>query len=96
MSSVSDIDAEGLAENEDVVIVMLVDLEDLGVSLRGDDLVSQSNVLSVKGDLGQVVDFNRVLSHDNLNSEFVVGDLLSKNNVSWLVTAVSRDESGAL
>lgn len=96
MSSVSDKDAKGLTEDEDVVFVMLVDLEDLGVSLRGDDLFSQSDVLSVEGDSGQVVDFNRVLSHDNLNSEFVVGDLLSKNNVSWFVSAVSRDEGGAL
>lgn len=36
-----------------------------------------------------------MLSHDNLNSEFVVRDLLSKNNVSWLLATVSRDEGGA-
>lgn len=95
MTSVSDEHTERLTEQEDVVLVVLVQFEDFGITLWGYDLVTQDNWLSINFDVVQVIEFDGVLSHNYLNSEFVVADLLSKYNKPWLVAAVSRDESFA-
>jgi len=81
--SVADVNAQGLGEDEDVVFIVLVDLEDLGVSFVVDDLVGKSNRLSINGDRAQVVDVNLVFTEVGGDSKLVVGSLVSENKVSW-------------
>jgi hypothetical protein len=96
VSSVTDEHAQLLRQDENVVIIVLVDLEDLWICVRGVDLVGKSDSLSINGGGVQVVEVNLVFTKVDGDSELVVGDLVSKNNVSWGIGTVSRDESWAL
>lgn len=96
MTSVTNEQAQRLRQDEDVVIIVLVDLEDLWIRIRSEDLVRKSDWLSVNSGGVQVVEFNLVFTKEDGDSELVVGDLLSKNKVSWGISTISRDESWAL
>lgn len=95
VSSVTDEHAQLLGQDEDVVLIVLVDLEDLGIFIRGEDLVAKSDFLSINGGVIHIVEVNLVLTKVDGDSELVVGDLVSKNKVSWGVGTVSRDEGWA-
>jgi len=96
VSGVADEQAELLGEDEHVVLIVLVDLEDLWICVGGEDLVGQGDILSIDGGGGHVIEVDLVLSEVDGDSELVVGDLVSQNEVSWGVGTVSRDEGGAL
>lgn len=95
VSSVADEQAQRLGQDENVVLIVLVDLEDLGICVRGPDLVGKGDGMAINGGGVQVVEFNLVFTKMDGDSELVVGDLVSKNKVSWGVGTVSRDESWA-
>lgn len=93
MFSVTDEQAQRLRQDKHVVLIVLVDLEDLWICVRGENLVGKSDSLSINDGVVQVIEFNLVFTKMDGDSELVVGDLVSKNKVSWGVGTVSRDES---
>jgi len=96
VTSVSDHQAERFADEEDVLVVVLVDLENLGVTIGNDDLLGQSMRFSIDDNIVHVVELNLVFSSKNLETKLVIGNLLSEDGEPWLLRAVSRDEGVAL
>jgi len=96
VSGVTDEYAQRLRIDEDVVIVMLEDLEDLGVSFVAVDLLGQRNRLSVNDGGVDVMEFNLVFTHQDGNIELISGGLAAEDNISWLFGTISTDQSGAL
>jgi len=93
VSGVTDENAQRLREDEYIVFIVLVHLEDLGVTVRVENLVSKGNRLSINGGGVQVVELNLVLTHVDGDSKFVVGNLVSQNKVAWLIGTVTTEES---
>jgi len=96
VSGVTDENAQGLREDEYVVLIVLVDLEDLGVTVWVDNLVSKINLLSVKGGVVHVVNFNLVFAHEDGDSNLVIGNFVSQNKVARVLGTVTTEECWAL
>jgi len=96
VASVSDRKTKRTTENEDIVFVVLVNLEQFGVSLGEEELLRKWMRFSVNDNVVHVIKFNFVFSSQDLDSKLVIGDLLTQNDVPWLVSTVSGKEGVAL
>jgi len=95
MTSVSDGKTERTTEDEDIVLVVLVDLEQFGVSVGEEEFLRKRMRFSVNENVVHVIELNLVFSGQDLDSKLVVGDLLTQNDVPWLVGTVSGKEGVA-
>jgi len=95
MASVSDGKTERTTDNEDVVFVVLVNLEQFGVSFGEEEFLRKSLRFSVNDHVVQVIEFDLVFSGQDLDSKLVIADLLTQNDVPWLLSAVSGKEGVA-
>lgn len=93
VAGISDEKTQRSGQKENVVLVVLVDLEDLGVSLWEDKFFREGLRFSIDDDVVHVIEFDLVFSSHDLKTKFVVGNFLSKNGEPWLLSAVSRDKS---
>jgi len=95
VTGVPDGNAQGLGEEEDIVLIVLVDLEDLGIRFRSNNFFGKWDRFSIDDDIVHVVQLDLVFSHHDCDSELVVGDLLTQNDISWFLSTISSNEGWA-